>query len=203
MALNNYANLKAAIESWSKRTDITNVLDDFIDLAESKINADLALASNETRSTAVMTPGDRFLALPNDFLQMRRLTLSGNRPTELQYLSPESMEIASQSGRPIYFTVTSQLEFNRAPDSDYTVEMSYIAQLTALSDNNTSNNVLTKYPDLYLYGCLAACHRWARDEQTAVYYDGMFEQCMIKAKRQEMKGSYGPAPAMRKEGRTP
>lgn len=203
MALANYSNLKAAIESWSKRTDVTNVLDDFIDLAESKINADLLLRANETRTTLSTVAGSRFVALPADFLKMRRLTVTGNKNYELQYLSPESMALESQSGRPRYFTVTSQIELERVPDTIYSLEISYIAKLTPLTSGSPTNNVLTKYPDLYLYGCLAALHRWARDEQTAVYYDSLFENCMIKAQRQEQKGRYGPVPVMRKEGRNP
>ena len=38
MAIDSYANLKQAIENWSHRTDISNVIDNFIELAENEID---------------------------------------------------------------------------------------------------------------------------------------------------------------------
>lgn len=201
MALDTYANLKQALERFSKRTDIIDLLDDFIDLCETRINSKLQLRSNEQRATASLST--RFLALPDAFLEMRRLTITGSPSYDVRYKSPESMQIQTTSGRPRYFTVTSQIEFDRVPDSSYTIEMSYYAKLTALSSSNTTNDVLTNYPDLYLYGSLAELHRWARDEETANYYDGLFENKLIDAQKQEKRGRYGPAPFMMNEGSTP
>jgi hypothetical protein len=81
--------------------------------------------------------------------------------------------------------------------------MSYYKVLVPLTSSNTTNDVLTNYPDLYLYGSLAELHRWARDEQTALYYDGIFEKKLIDAQKQERRGRYGAAPAMKQEGSTP
>jgi hypothetical protein len=203
MALNNYANLKQAVERFSHRTDISDVIDDFIDLCEARINARLKLRTNEQRATATMPTADRFLALPDSFLEMRRLTISGASPKEIRFKAPESMTVESTAGVPEYFTITSQIEFNRVPDSGYTVEMSYYVSLTALSDSNTTNDVLTKYPDLYLYGTLSELHRWARDEEAAMYYDSTFEKKLLDAQKQERRGRFGPAPAMYSEGSTP
>lgn len=202
MSLNNYANLKQAIENWSHRTDISDVIDDFIDLAESRIDNRLQLRANELRATASATT--RFLALPNGFLQMRRLSvISGSQTYEIQFKSPEQMTIQSASGRPRQYTVTSQLEFDRVPDASYTLEMSYYRTLTPLSDSNTTNDVLTNYPDLYLYGALAEVHRWAMNEERAIYFDDLFNNKLIEAQKQEKRGRFGPSPAMRTEGPTP
>ena len=200
MALDTYANLKQAIERFSHRTDISDVIDDFIDLAESRIDTRLQLRTNEERATASMS--GRFLALPDGFLQMRRLTITGSPNYEIHYRAPKSMPILS-TGRPKYYTITSQIEFDRVPDSAYPLEMSYYKVLVPLTSSNTTNDVLTNYPDLYLYGSLAELHRWARDEQTALYYDGIFEKKLIDAQKQERRGRYGAAPAMKQEGSTP
>ena len=202
MALNNYANLKQAVENWSHRTDISGVMDDFIDLAESRIDNRLQLRGNEQRATA--TTSGRFLALPDYFLEMRRLSvISGAQTYEVHYKAPEQMTIVSASGRPRYYTVTSQLEFDRVPDSSYTMEMSYYRTLAPLDDTTTTNDVLTFYPDLYLYGCLAELYRWAMNEERAVYFDTLFDSKIVEAQKQEGRGRHGPAPAMRVEGSTP
>lgn len=203
MALDNYANLKQAIERFSKRTDISDVIDDFITLCESRIDNRLRLRENETRATATMSTSDRFLALPDSFLQMRRLTVTTSPQFEIYYKAPESMGIVNQIGRPRYFTVTSQIEFDRVPDSAYTLEMSYYKTLTPLTSLNTTNNVLTNYPELYLYGSLAELSRWANDSEMIDRYDLIFEKKLTDVEKQNSRGRFGPAPRMIYEGATP
>ena len=203
MALDSYANLKQAIQNFSHRTDVSGVIDDFIDICESRIDTRLKLRSNELRATASMPTSDRFLALPDGFLQMRRLTVIGSRSYEIHYKAPEAMTVETDSKRPEYYTITSQIEFNRVPNAADTVEMSYYRTLAPLTDSNTTNDVLTNFPELYLYGSLSELHRWARDEVAASYYDGLFEQKLLDAQKQESRGRFGPAPAMRSEGSTP
>ena len=204
MALDSYANLKQAIERFSHRTDVSDVIDDFIDLAENKIDNVLRLRSNELRATASAPTSDRFLALPTRFLEMRRMSLiNGSVTKDIKYKAPEALKIADTSGEPKYFTITSQIEFDRTPASAYTIEMSYYARLTPLSSSNTTNNVLTDYPNLYLYGALAELHRWARDEQTASYYEQVFMVEIEKANFQDNRGRYGAAPTVGLETWTP
>lgn len=201
MALDTFSNLKQSIERFSKRTDTSDVIDDLIKLCEVKIDSKLRLRANEQRATATLST--RFLALPDLFLEMRRLTIVGAKSWDVRFKAPDAMEIQADSGRPRYFTVTSQLEFDRVPDSSYTIEMSYYTKLSALSTSNTTNDVLTNYPDLYLYGTLAELHRWARDEDTAAYYDQVFKNKMFEVSKQDKRGRYGPAPTMIYEGSTP
>ena len=204
MTINNYANLKQAIENWSHRTDISNVIDNFIELAENEIDKRLMLRNNELRATATMSTTDRFLALPDRFLKMRRLTLiNGSNNYEIAFKAPEQMTIQDTAGRPKYFTVTSQLEFDRTADSAYTLEMQYFSRLVPLTSSNTSNDTLTDYPDLYLWGCLTQLALWEKDVEMALKYQGKFDQAMNEAKKQEKKGRYGTAPRMMKEGSTP
>lgn len=204
MTINTYANLKQAIENFSHRTDISNVIDNFIELAENDIDKRLMLRNNELRATATMSTTDRFLALPDRFLKMRRLTLiNGSLNYEIEYRGSESMPIQDSAGRPKYFTVTSQLEFDRVADSAYTLEMSYFSRLVPLTSSNTSNDVLTDYPDLYLWGCLTQLALWEKDLEQFQVYQSKFDNAMSEANKQERKGRYGTAPRMIKEGSTP
>ena len=204
MAIDSYANLKQAIENFSHRTDISNVIDNFIELTENDIDKRLMLRNNELRATATMSTTDRFLALPDRFLKMRRLTLiNGSLNYEIEFRSSESMPIQNDPGRPIYFTVTSQLEFDRIADSAYTLEMSYFSRLVPLTSSNTSNDVLTDYPDLYLWGCLTQLALWEKDLEQFQIYQSKFDNAMNEANKQERKGRYGTAPRMMKEGSTP
>jgi hypothetical protein len=202
MSLTTYLGLKDSIEAWSHRNDVASRLDDFIDLAESEMLKWIRIRDMETRATAV-TSG-RYLSLPSDFLEMRRLRMiSGAQYFEVLSSTPEGMYITQDSGMPKLFTVTSQVEFDRTPDSAYTVEMQYYGKPTALSASNTSNSILTKYPNIYLFGSLWALYLWALQEDKAEYYYGKLMQAIQTANREDKKGRHGPAPAMRYGGATP
>lgn len=202
MSLSTYLGLKDAIESWSHRNDVASRLDDFIDLAEAEMLKWVRIRDMETRATAV-TSG-RYLALPTDFLEMRRIRMiSGAQYFEVLSSTPEGMFITQDSGMPKLFTVTSQVEFDRTPDSAYTAEMQYYAKPAALSAINTTNSILTKYPSIYLFGSLWALYQWALQEDKAEYYYGKFLAAVQSANREDKKGRHGPAPAMRYGGATP
>jgi len=204
MSLSDYNGLVQSIENWSKRDDVSNMTDDFILLAENEINKGLQLRTNEKRAISTLNTDDRFLVLPDDFLEMRALRCTdGGQFYDMFYRAPETMNILGTAGRPFFFTINNRIEFDRIPDKAYVMEMTYYVGLTPLSSTNTTNNVLTAYPDLYLYGCLSELHKWSRDEDTAVYYEQLFQERLATANAQEKRGRYGPAPAMRSEGPTP
>jgi hypothetical protein len=208
MALDNFSNLKASIIQWSKRRDQAEFIDDYIAIAESEMYANefepLRIRPMEARATASADTASRFLELPEDFLEMRRLRIStGLGFTDVTFMAPEQLASQATSGYPRYFTVTTQLEFDRVPDSYYTVEMQYLKKLTALSDSNTSNQVLAEAPTIYLYGALWALFQNVMEMDLAEYYYGKFVNSIKGLNRQTKRGKYGPAPKIRIEGATP
>lgn len=204
MALGTYEDLKASIERFSHRTDISDVIDDFIDLAENTIDKGLRMRSNESRERASASTSDRYLALPDRFLEMRRLELiNGSVTKDIVYRSPEAMQIADTSGEPKYFTITNQIEFDRTPSSAYTIEIVFYKGLNPLSSSNTTNDVLTNYPDLYLYGALYHLNNWTLDAEEMSKYLNLFNVALESANLQEQRGRFGVAPAIALEGWTP
>lgn len=196
--------MKQAVENWSHRTDIDDVLDNVIHLAENEIDKRLMLRDNEQRATATLSTSSRFLALPAGFIKMRRLTLvNGSLNFEVSFAAPEQMTVHNAAGRPRHYTITSQLEFDRVPDSAYTLEMNYITKTTPLTSANTTNDVLTNYPDLYLWGCLIQIAILEKDIEMMQVYQSKFDVAMQDANKQERKGRYGTAPRIMKEGSTP
>ena len=195
MALTDFNGLKSAIALWSKRDDVTDFLDDFISLAENDIDKSLQLRTNEKRALATINNVDRFIVLPTGFIEMRSLRiLVGSDWEDVMFRVPDSLNIKETAGTPYFYTINKQIEFDRVPDKSYQLEMVYYKKLTPLSITNTTNNVLTDYPDVYLYGSLAHLYRWARDEQNASYYDNFFNQSIARANMQEKRGRYGASP---------
>lgn len=204
MALDTFENLKQAIERFTHRTDLSDVIDDLVSLAENRINSYLRVTTNNLRATASASTSDRFLQLPDRFQEMRRLTLiQSNRYHELGYLTPESMRLMDTAGIPRYFTVTSQIEFDRVPADTYTIEMSYWAKLNPLSTSNTTNNVLTNYPHIYLSACKVEVYDWASNQEESQKEETKLRSLIDEANAQDLSGRYGPAPVMRTESPTP
>lgn len=211
MSLDTYANLKLEIIDWSHRDDIDLKVDTFIDLAESEMFANqfepLRIRSEETRATASLdaTTPSRYLALPDGFVSMRKMSIpiTNGEAFEILFKSPGQLNVISVDGMPCFFTVTSQLEFDRNPDQAYTVEMQYFKDFTALSSSNTTNQVLTDHPTVYLFGALWAMNKWAEEEALADRYYAQFIAAIKGANSKARMGRYGPAPAARIEGATP
>lgn len=204
MALQDFNGLKNSIQEHSAREDVSEKLEDAIYLAEKRMEASrLRIRENENRATTTLKKDDRFCPLPLGFISMRSLRVySGGRPHDLYYVTDEAMKI-KEPGMPVYYTIGGVIELDRIPDANYQLEMKYYKEIPYLSKDNPTNAILQKYPDLYLFGGLAAIYRAVRDEHTAMYYDQLFMESIAQANKRERSGRFGTAPAMRTERVTP
>lgn len=198
MTITTYAELKASIQSYGKRTDALSELDGFIDLCETDIANELRVREMEARATAATPTTDRFMQLPTGFLKMRRLRLylSTGEYADMEFSPADQlMHITQSAGLPWEFAVGTQLEFNRTPDQAYTAEMKYWRKLTGLSSSNTTNAILDEYPFIYLAGCMKYFYVWAKSESDQKLWEAMFSRAIAEANNRARKGRYGPAPA--------
>ena len=204
MAITNYTNLKTSIADWSHRTDVTSLIDDFIDLAEAEMWKKLRIKEMDIKATDTASTISRLLALPTGFIQMRKISLfSGGIEYGLRSRVPEAMKIRTTAGRPDQYTITSQIEFDRTADTGYTVEIQHYAKPTALSAANATNSVITNYPSIYLYGALWKLWEWALDFDKAAQWRSAFENAVADANKEAKSGQYGSAPVSRVETSTP
>ncbi len=213
MALDTYANLKAKVIDWSKRNDVQPEFDDALLLAETEMLSNpvenLLIRDFETRAQASLSITSRFLALPDGFKSMRKLSRLLEAETDtfvripLDFRTPEQLHASDEVGIPSRFTVTSQLEFNVLPETADTVEMQYIAGFTNLSSSNTTNDVLTNEPNIYFFGCLAMLNRFAERDSEEQNYTARFQNAIAGANKKTREGKYGPRPRIIPRGRKP
>ena len=182
MALTSYSELKSSIADWLNRGDLTTVIPDFISLAEAQMERKLPTQKMVKRANATIdTP---FSALPSDFLSAKSLILTSTSPVrQLTFISQDELDakkyIYSATGKPNYFAlVGNQIEVLPAPDSSYTAELTYIATLSKLSDSNTSNWVLARHPDVYLYGSLLQAAPYLRDDERVGLWSSQYQAAM-------------------------
>jgi len=209
MSLDTYNNLKKEIITWSHRDDMDLLIDTFIDLAESEMLANsvepLQIRSQETRTATATNTTDRFEALPAGYQSGRKLRIQivNGESYEVRYRTPSQLKLISDVGMPRFFTITDQIEYDRVSDQVYAGEIQYYKDFTVLSSSNTTNDVLTDHPTIYLFGALWALKKHTEQPQSAQTYYNDFILAIKGANNKAKIGRYGPAPVMRTEGSHP
>jgi len=200
MALTNYDELQKEIIDWSHRGDLGTKIPDFITLAENAMYSNdqevLTVRSMETVSTAA-TAG-QYVQLPPNFESARSVRLvTGDNGGELRFQAPEQMRKQVSTGRPNFFTIVgNEIQLDRVPDSEYTLEIQYYRKATPLSDSNQTNDILTNHPSIYLFGALVALFSYSLDIEQQSKYTRMFVSAIKGANKADKRGRYGPAPSM-------
>jgi len=180
MAISTYAGLKTAIASWLDRTDLTDIIPDFIALAETRHKRDFKIRRMETRVTANTIEGTEFYTLPDDYVAMRNIKLNTDPKTPLDFLTPEIMDrlnAGSSKGLPKAYTIKgNNIELRPLPDGVYEIEVSYYKHFAALSDSNTTNDMLTHHPDIYLYGALVEAEPYLQNDKRIQVWQGYYDR---------------------------
>jgi hypothetical protein len=191
VALTSYSELRSSIADWLNRGDLTSVIPDFISLAEAQMERRLPTQKMVKRANATIdTP---FSAIPSDLLSVKSLVLTSTAPVQpLVFLTEDELDAKKYTyrttGKPLYFAlVGNQIEVLPAPDTGYTVEITYVATLPKLSDSNTSNWVLARHPDVYLYGSLLQAAPYLRDDERvgpwSSQYQSAIEDMLVQNER--------------------
>lgn len=200
MALNNYANLKLKVIKDSKRSDLDLEIDDFILLAETDIKSNpdepLNIRENEIITTGVTVVDSALVALPARYQRARSLRITiGTTKQRIAYEAPAVMARRSGSGQPARYTIIGEnIQFDINADAVYTITFEYEADLTPLSSSNTTNNVLTSYPNIYLYGCLKHAMIYSQDTERGLVYHALFKEAIESANLAEGIARAGDSP---------
>ena len=190
MAISTFAELKTATANWLDRSDLTDRIPEFIALAEARFNRNLRIRDMETVSTAISTAaGTREYDLPTGFVQMREFHLTTDPLTPLAYITPEMMSriwAGSTKDKPEVFTIIAdKVRLGPNPDAVYTTSMLYYKTFTALSASNTTSDMLTNNPDVYLYGTLLEAEPFIMNDQRVPLWLAAFEKAVNDIQNQD------------------
>ena len=184
MALDTYANLQASIASWLNREDLASQIPDFIKLAEARFNRDLRTPDMTKRATSTITSS--YVDLPTDWLQTIACRVTSSTGYKaLEYLSAElfyDLEGQAPTGPARYYTLVNN-RIHLIPDATGAdLEITYIGKLAALSGSNTSNWLLARSPDLYLYASLVAAEAYLVNDERVVLWKAAADQIIADIK---------------------
>jgi hypothetical protein len=195
---NSYSDLKTQIANYLARSDLTDKIPTFIELAEIRLNRDLRLRQTLQNSTYTMTAGNKLVPVPADFLEMKEQHINTNPITNLTFQSTSVFYrngLVNTSGKPVYYTqVARDFAYAPTPDSAYVVEMTYYKKPTIMSDTNPSNEYLTYCPDLLLYGALAESAPYLMDDARLTTWQTMYNVGLASLTKSSEESEYPAQP---------
>jgi len=155
-----YSELKTAIADYLHRTDLTTQIPQFIERAEAALFREINV--KDLRISVAGTTTGEYATLPTDFSEVVRVTCTysgteydldyGSQPVDYTMTAPKYFALENNKIR-IFGSSTGQA---------YTLY--YTPKVTALSNSNTSNWLLTNAPDLYLYASSLEAARYTADQ---------------------------------------
>ena len=200
MAITTYSNLKTTISSYLNREDLTAYLGDFITLAESRLNRELRVREMVNIDTSTNTvAGTQSYDLPTGYIEATTVIFQSNPFTTLRFMANSDFynkyNSSQSSGTPQYFTVVgTKILLGMQPDSATTLQINYYKKLTALSDSNATNDILTNYPELYLYASLAESSPFLMQDERLQVWAGLYKEALSLSNLASSKGSTTSSP---------
>lgn len=192
MALTNYTTFVSTVENYLARTDLTNVIPDFIQLAQTRMSRDLR--TEKMLKVATTTMVDNTVSIPSDMLEVREIHLQGNPPVIIEYQSPDLFFKNFQttlSGRPFYFTMLgSEFQFAPQPNGNQTVQILYYSQPTFISTTTASNLFLANYPDALLYATLAEAEPYLMNDGRIQTWSALYDRAIANIKTSDLGQTY-------------
>ena len=202
MALANYSDLQAVVADFLNRSDLTDIIKDWIRMAEAEFNRLLRVREMSIRTRAPLST--QFVKLPDDFLGMRNIELVTDPITPLEYRNLHNLDLhrsGDSTGKPLYYSVVqNNLEFAPVPDTEYTLEIVYyqkIPQLGTEATEFTTNWLLETHPDAYIYGTLLQSPVYLGHDERINIWSGRYQQIIQQITTSDDKASFsGTTPSI-------
>jgi hypothetical protein len=183
--ITNYASLKAAIADYLNRGDLTSQIPLFIQFVEADLETRIRCREMIVQTTITSTLGD--VALPADWLEAINLKIDGGQ-TPLRYITLDEADIITSEQvytQPRFYTIVEDvIRLVPAPGTNEDIDLIYYSKIPALSDVTTTNWLLTKAPDVYLYGALVHAAPFLVDDQRIGVF-GQFYSQRVEALNQD------------------
>lgn len=173
MSIGTFAELQDEVIVWTYRTDVAARVPNWIVLAEADMQVRCKLVDFEASATVTIAAGAG--TLPTGFTGMRSVYWDGSTDQTLRYVTPDRFEaMQDDAGTGLYYTIRGT-QIRVTPGAAGSLVMTYKPRFTPLSASNTTNVLLTNYPDAYLRGTLLQFALWSKDRERVTEESALFE----------------------------
>lgn len=182
MAISDYNSLAAEIKAWAARSDpaFSNRIETFIAFTEQRIYNGQgepgdalycpALNAPEMETDWIVTFTNGVADVPGDMSTMRTIRRAGD-DVGLDYLPTKQFWIrdaeANTTLNPAYYTI-EQGKIYVTPSYSGDLQILYYKKFDAISSDNPTGTLITKYPLLYLSGCLFEAFSFMQEADLAM-----------------------------------
>lgn len=175
MSLENFTALQDAIGDWLDRDDLENRIPTFIALTEAKLNRKLQ-DPDQDAVWEEAAAGD-YTDLPADFGEMVSITTGEGRLTSIGPAEYAGLD-TSVSGIPRHYTMVDGAITFWPHNATANIRMIYRRKIPALTEASPTNWLLSRAPDVYLYGALLEASAFLVEDQRAVGWKTLFDEAV-------------------------
>lgn len=191
----NYTQLVAEIQNYTENQFTTDVVNTFITQAEQRIYNAVQLPALRKNVTGTATTGNKYLAMPSNWLATFSLAVI-NSSNEYLYLLNKDVNFIRQSfpdtdsdfyGVPQYYAVFDQNTFilGPTPDQSYSMELHYFyypESITTVAGGQTWLG--DNFSSTLLYGSLLEAYTYMKGEQDVInQYQKRYDEAMLLLKQ--------------------
>lgn len=177
MSLANYADLVAAVASWSNRSDLTTQIPDFIALAEARMGADITTKALDLNQSAIITAS--VAVLPDNVRTIKGLRIVGANVPTVEVTSQERLDYLTQAGYVGTTTYGALIgrEVHFVGTTAGTLEVRAKCAVPAL-ETNVTNWLMTNFPNAYLFGALVELAGFLKDKDGLATWEPRYQQVL-------------------------
>jgi hypothetical protein len=188
-----YTELVAQIQDYTENTFTTTDINTFITQAEQRIYNTVQLPALRKNVTGSLSSGNKYLAMPTDWLATFSLAVI-NTDNEYLYLLNKDVNFIRQSfpdtdsafyGEPQYYAVFNASSFivGPTPDANYSAELHYFYYPESITTAGTSW-VGTNFSSVLLYGSLLEAYTYMKGEADVMAtYKARYDEAMLLLKQ--------------------
>lgn len=202
--LNNYGELKAAIEEWMMASsEVSPQADLCIRLSQPYINMKLRAREMIAVDQIIVDSGQ--ITVPDGFLAQRRVVyLDGDRRIPLKPLTMEKSDALypyRPSGTPAHYAIIgNKIRLFPVPENGNVVELTYYTGLTAFSEDEDADWLLAKYPNLYLAAGQMYAAEFIKEDEEAQKQAAILDTFISMLNALDEQSEFGDAEFQPEEG---
>lgn len=192
-----YSSLKADIATWLNRSDLTAIIPSLVTLAHAEIDSELRGSIREDDRVLTLTSGTA--DLPTDFRRLLNVSIEGMPliPLDRQGLDGRS----PITGQPRYYRILQgAIEVYPTPAADTEITIIYERTIPVLELDDDTNEVLDRFPALYLYGALKHSAPFLLEDDRLPVWGALYVDQLSKANAQLMAETMPASLQMRPAG---
>ena len=188
-----YSQLVVQIQDYTENTFTVTDINNFIQQAEQRIYNTIQLPALRKNVTGTLSTGNKYLAMPADWLATFSLAVI-NTSNEYLYLLNKDVNFIRQSfpdtdsdfyGQPQYYAVFDSTTFivGPTPDASYSAELHYFYYPESIVTASTSW-VGNNFSSVLLYGSLLEAYTYMKGEKDVMMeYQKRYDDAMVLLKQ--------------------